>query len=68
MNTIALRSDDIHCESCAASVRKALSAVDGVKNIKVDIDDKTVIVEFEDPAETQAIEAAMIEAGFLINK
>lgn len=64
MKTVTLKSDEIHCESCAARVTKAVSAVSGVENVKVDISSKVVKVTFDAPADQEAIENAMDEAGF----
>jgi copper chaperone len=64
MNQLILRSADIHCDTCAANVKRAVGAVSGVGAVEVDVESKTVRVEFEEPATEAAIEAAMDEAGF----
>jgi copper chaperone CopZ len=64
MNTITLTSSDIHCDSCAASIRKAVSAVEGVQSVDVDVTAQIVRVEFAQPADESKIIAAVDEAGF----
>ncbi|MCH8274357.1 MAG: heavy-metal-associated domain-containing protein [Armatimonadetes bacterium] len=68
MGILTLKSEDIHCESCVASVTKAVSAVGGVKAVKVDLESKVVEVAYDPPADPSAIESAMDEAGFEVVK
>jgi Cu+-exporting ATPase len=64
MNTITLKSQDIHCASCAASIEKVVGALEGVRKVEVDIDGQAATVQFEPPATTDSISSAMEEAGF----
>lgn len=52
-----LHIDRIQCVACAASVKKALNAVPGVKAVNVDVDKKEVVVQY-DPAKTAPPELA----------
>ena len=64
MNTLTITSSDIHCDACAASIRKALSTLEGVQKVDVDIASQTVRIEFAEPAEESRIISAVDDAGF----
>ncbi len=68
MAELTLKSPDIHCESCAASVKKALYALPGVQSVLVNVEEKTVKVAFEAPTETAEIKRTLTEAGFPITE
>ena len=57
--------EKIECSACAATVRRALSDVDGVTKIDVDVDKKEVVVHFN-PAKARAadLSAATAKHGF----
>ena len=57
-----LNVEGMMCEHCAARVQKALSAVAGVKSVKVDLAAKTATVVGD--ADLAALKAAVIEAGY----
>jgi copper chaperone len=48
MASTVLTVPDISCEHCVKSVTNALSPVDGVQNVSVDIPTKQVTVQFDD--------------------
>jgi len=62
--TTVLRSDDIMCGGCTASIEKALSSVPGVSHVSGDPGTKTVTVEHEASVTLEEIVAKMDEAGF----
>jgi copper chaperone CopZ len=66
MNTLTLKSNDIHCDGCAASIVRAVSALSGVHDVKVDVDAKTISVDFEESADPDSIKEAIEDAGFAI--
>ena len=47
MATTVLTVPDISCEHCVRSVTNALTPVDGVKQVSIDIPTKQVTVEFD---------------------
>jgi periplasmic mercuric ion binding protein len=53
------------CATCPITVKKAMSAVHGVRSVKVDLESKTATVEF-DPKVTNIamVAAASTNAGF----
>jgi len=64
--TTVLTVEGMMCEHCKARVEKALSAVSGVKKVKVDLAAKTATVTGE--VETEALVAAVTEAGYSANQ
>lgn len=57
VKSATLHIDRIQCIACAATVKKALSAVPGVKTVSVDVERKQVVVQF-DPGKTSGPELA----------
>ena len=57
-----LKVEGMMCEHCAARVEKALSAVAGVKKVKVDLAAKTATVTGN--AGIEALKTAVTEAGY----
>ncbi len=68
MNTIQVKSEDIHCQTCAMKVQEAVSKVNGVQNINVNVPEQIVKIDFELPADEDQIKQAMDEAGFGITE
>ncbi len=64
MKELRLKSEDIHCDSCASSVSKAISKIEGVSSVRVDVASQTVHVEYDPPANGVGIVEAMDDAGF----
>ena len=61
MRTV-LRVPDISCAHCTSVITEAVSAVQGVRNVDVQIDQKLVVVDgdFSDAA----VVAVIIDAGY----
>jgi copper chaperone CopZ len=68
MAEITLISPNIHCESCAASVKKVLLALPGVQSVSVNVDEKTVRVIFQPPTSDGEVKRTLTEAGFPITE
>lgn len=56
--------EGMHCMHCASSVEKAVSALEGVKEAKVNLDKKTCTAKLSAEVSEDAIIAAIKEAGF----
>ncbi len=56
--------EGMHCEHCAASVEKAVSAVAGVSGAKVNLKKKNVTVSMDQPVDNALLAKAIEEAGF----
>ena len=48
MKSVVLNVPDISCEHCERTITEALTPMDGVANVTVDIPTKQVRVEYED--------------------
>lgn len=65
LKEIVWRTPDISCEGCVRSIHRALDDVDGVQQVEVDLQQKTVRVVYD----TQRVDAVRLEqlieeAGF----
>jgi len=64
--TVVLDVQNMTCEVCPITVRKALDKVPGVAAIKVDFDKKTATVTFDpDKANVATLVKATTDAGYL---
>lgn len=65
METAILHSPSISCQGCARAINTALSALDGVESVKVDISDKAISVTFDPGRVTlNEIRRCLSQAGF----
>jgi copper ion binding protein len=58
------RVPDISCEHCVASINRALGQIEGVGEILVDLEAKTVTVKMDAPVSDERIVEGLYEAGF----
>ncbi len=68
VETITIKVASVVCGSCAKTIEGALKKVDGLKDVKVDVDQKIVTVQFL-PAKTNlnVMEKAIAKAGYDAN-
>lgn len=58
---------DIHCDHCASSIEGAVGALEGVETVKVQIEQHSVDVTYDDAAvELDAIVTAIEEQGYKV--
>ncbi|MBA3360654.1 MAG: copper ion binding protein [Acidimicrobiia bacterium] len=58
---------DIHCDHCASSIEGAVGALEGVETVKVQIEQRSVDVTYDDAAvELDAIVTAIEEQGYKV--
>lgn len=63
--TVALVVENMTCALCPITVRTAIGRVAGVKDVRVDFENKTAVVVFDDAeATTQDIMEASRQAGY----
>lgn len=63
--TVTLSVPDITCAACPITLKKALNKVEGVENIKVDLEEKKALVTFDDAkTNVQALLEATKNAGY----
>jgi copper ion binding protein len=55
---------DVSCQHCVNAITQEVSALPGVARVEVALDTKTVTVEYGDQVTTDAIIAAINEAGY----
>jgi copper chaperone len=56
----------MHCHHCVSSVTEEVSAVNGVTDVKVDLDSGQLIVISDAEIPFQSIDAAVDEAGYRV--
>lgn len=68
LETTTIRASTMVCGQCEKIIKKAVYAVEGVKEVEVDLDAKTVMVRFV-PLQTnvQTLERAITDAGYDAN-
>ncbi|MFI2665584.1 heavy-metal-associated domain-containing protein [Micromonospora carbonacea] len=54
------------CGHCAGSVVTEVGAIDGVTNVKVDLEGGRVTVTSDNPLDTETVRAAVDEAGYTL--
>ena len=63
--TIKLSVPGMYCESCPYIIKKAISAIEGVKIVEATIEDRSATVTFEDTVATiEAITQATRDVGY----
>ena len=64
-STLRRTAPDISCEHCAHAITGALTAINGVAAVTVDIEGKRVEVEYDAAsASSEQIDAALEEEGY----
>ena len=56
--------EGMHCQHCQSAVQKALAAVEGVTEAKVDLEKKTATVSMNTEVSDEALMKAVSDAGF----
>lgn len=56
--------EGMQCQHCVRSVTKALSAIEGCSDVKVDLDSKTATLEVTDAVTDEQLKAAIVDNGF----
>lgn len=63
--TVTLNIENMTCAMCTVTIKKALQKGDGVKQVTVDYDSKTVVVTFDSiKADSAALIKATTDAGY----
>lgn len=57
---------DISCGHCKMSIENAVKGIPGISSVEVHIEDKTVDVEYVDPADLAGIIAAIEDQGYAV--
>ncbi len=60
----AIKIKGMSCNHCVMAVTKALSSIDGIKNVKVDLATAEATYEESKPVDAQVIRDAVTKAGY----
>ena len=68
LETVTIKAGTMVCGKCAKTISKAVYAIEGVKDVNVDVDKKMVAVKFV-PLQTnlEMLERAITDAGYDAN-
>lgn len=66
MSTSTYTVTGMTCSHCVASVTEELTELPGVTDVKVDLDSGAVTVTSDAPLDTDAVRAAVDEAGYAL--
>ena len=64
MATTTLSVPEIHCDHCRAAIEGALSPIDGVEGIDVDLEQRVVRLEHDDELELGEVVEAIEDQGY----
>lgn len=65
MKTISYIAPKIKCDGCAETISTALSGIAGVYNVKVDVEEKAVTVDYdEDTVSGTTLKSTLAESGY----
>lgn len=65
MKNITLNVEGMSCSHCVNAVTKAVTALEGVSGVNVDLEAKTVTVDFDDAhVSLESIKEAIEEEGY----
>ncbi|RDU64700.1 heavy-metal-associated domain-containing protein [Helicobacter sp. MIT 14-3879] len=56
--------EGMSCNHCVEKIKKFVSEVNGVENIEISLENKTLDVVFNLPANIEAIKEAILDSGF----
>lgn len=59
-----IKIDGMHCDHCAMKVEKALSSIDAVKKVKVNLKKGEAKIDCDAEVSTEEIKSKIDEAGF----
>ena len=66
MSTSTYTVNGMTCSHCVASVTEEITELRGVTDVEVDLDSGAVVVTSDTPLETDAVRAAVEEAGYAL--
>jgi copper chaperone len=64
MTTTTIQVKGMTCGHCVSAVTEEISKVDGVTGVDVDLESGNVTIASEAPVDTEAVNAAVDEAGY----
>jgi len=64
MKSVSLNIPSIHCGHCAMTIKNELADLLGVKSVEVDVQKKSAVVNFDDPATEEGVVSLLKEIGY----
>ena len=64
MSTVTYNVPAIHCSHCTHTIEMEVGELQGVQNVKADLDTKTVQITFDTPASEEKIKALLAEIEY----
>lgn len=64
MKIESIKVDNIKCHGCAASIRKGVTKISGVKEVKVDIDNGTVEIKHDGNNTLEGLTERLLILGY----
>jgi copper chaperone CopZ len=55
---------NIGCAGCVRTIQNEIAELNGVRNVIADLETKTVVVEWDDPATRSQVEARLAEIDY----
>jgi copper chaperone len=62
--TTTIKVKGMSCQHCVASVTKALSAIDGISDVQVNLEKGTAVIQEDGPINPETIKKAIAATGF----
>jgi len=68
LKTATIKSSNIVCDECVKTIKRAVYALEGIRDVAIDIETKTVVVKYV-PVQTnqETIEITITRAGYDAN-
>ncbi len=66
--TKVIHIDGMSCVHCAAKVEKALAALSGVADVKVDLEKKTATVKLKKDIDSQTLKSTVENLGYSVTE
>jgi copper chaperone len=63
---IVLNVPDVSCNHCKMAIESAVSRVEGVDRVEVEVDTKSVSVDLEPTGDVGAVKAAIEDEGYTV--
>ena len=63
-----IKVNGMTCQHCVMAVTKALEAVEGIANVKVDLEAGTATYDEAEPVDVEVIRRAIEDAGYQLGK
>ena len=64
MKTVTYSVPAIHCGHCTHTIQMEVGEMEGVETVFADLDERRVMVRFDDPASEEGIKALLSEINY----